>query len=654
MMTRFSLRNQLLAMALAVALVALVSSGIALFFLDRASALAQLTQELTSTAKLLANRSSAALVFLDEPTAQENLRAVAGVQQVGSVCLFDQEEKVFASFSQKNDVPLPCTALLSNDNPAVVRVEVPVLDKDRVVGTLRLISVVNPLVDRMLGQLLSLGLALGSAFVLSVLLAVRLQRTIVEPIAQVRDVATAVVETGDFGLRAPDLGAHEVGRLASAFNTMLTTLAKQNSDLAQSESYTRKLFHESPISQVLIDASTGRFTDCNQTAVQQLGFTDRAELMATNPIKVSSSLQAEGVDARTAMGRFFEQLNAHGVMLSEWEFVRPDETTWQGMVHAMYLLSDKHRLIHVSVQEITQRKLAEAALSQLNLELENRVAVRTSELASANESLKSTLATLKHAQDELVQRSKLASLGSLVAGVAHELNTPLGNSILVASSLLESAQSLDRGFQAGALTRSGAARSVQVLIDGLMLLSRNLGRASELIVHFKQVAVDQASGNRREFDLSRVVVEMVETLRPQFKHTPHRITTEVPDGIVMQSYPGPLEQVLTNLVMNGLIHAFDDHAQGVITIRASLGDDAQVRIQVSDNGSGIADEHLAKVFDPFFTTKLGQGGSGLGLHIVYNIVSSTLGGHIRVTSQQGSGTTFAVEVPLIAPTGVVP
>jgi PAS domain S-box-containing protein len=295
-----------------------------------------------------------------------------------------------------------------------------------------------------------------------------------------------------------------------------------------------------------------------------------------------------------------------------------------------------------------KRNEDEAALVSLNSELEDRVRQRTREISDANTQLRDTLATLQVAQEELLRSEKLSSLGSLVAGVAHELNTPLGNSLTVATTLADRLREFDREFKSGSLRRSTLSDFIGFTRQASDILSSSLLKASELITHFKQVAVDQASAQRRPFDLAEVVGDVVLTLQPLFKATPHRIAVEIPPGISMDSFPGPLGQVLTNLVNNALFHGFNGIAAGSVHISATPQGD-HVRIQVTDNGRGILPEHLSRVFDPFFTTRLGQGGSGLGLHIVYSIVTRVLGGRIMLASQPGAGTTFNLELPVIAP-----
>jgi signal transduction histidine kinase len=301
------------------------------------------------------------------------------------------------------------------------------------------------------------------------------------------------------------------------------------------------------------------------------------------------------------------------------------------------------------IAAIGERKRADEALRRLNLDLEHRVQHRTQELAESNAQLNEALDTLKRAQQELVRSEKLASLGSLVAGVAHELGTPVGNSVTVASTLADRTRAFADEVTGGRLRRSSLNDFVTQAQQASDLLVRNLLSASELIGRFKRVAVDQTSAQRRRFDLAETLEEVVATLRPQIKKTPHRIDLAVPNGTDMDSYPGPLGQVIVNLVNNALVHGFDGVAAGVVRIAASVEASDRVRVTVADNGCGIPDEHHSRIFDPFFTTRLGQGGSGLGLHIVFNIVTRVLGGRISVTSRPGEGARFVLDLPRVAP-----
>lgn len=283
-----------------------------------------------------------------------------------------------------------------------------------------------------------------------------------------------------------------------------------------------------------------------------------------------------------------------------------------------------------------------AAQSRQMEDIERAVDERTRELRDA-------LDTLRRAQDELVRSEKMAALGGMVAAIAHEINTPLGNSLTVATTLGERIDDFAKLLNGTELRRSTLREFSAKFVAGNHLLTANLTRAAELIGSFKRVAVDQTSERRRAFDLATTVAEIVTMLRPTYKKTGHRIETEIPPGVAMDGYPGALGQVLTNLVTNAVLHAFDGRDNGVITIAITEAGAETVVLTVTDDGVGIAGEVLPRIFDSFFTTKLGSGGSGLGLHIVYATVTKVLGGRIGVESRPDVGTTFSIALPRRAP-----
>lgn len=293
----------------------------------------------------------------------------------------------------------------------------------------------------------------------------------------------------------------------------------------------------------------------------------------------------------------------------------------------------------------TELKQAEEALRKLNEELEQRVEARTTELRETNRSLQESLETLQRTQSQLVQSEKMAALGSLVAGVSHEISTPVGIGVTAASHLDQKSREIERRYREGEMTRSDLERYLKTACQSSEMILGNLRRAADHIQSFKQVAVDQASGDKRRFKLKEYLDEILLSLHPKLKRTTHTITVNCSDGLEIESYPGAFSQIITNFVLNSLNHGFEDKEHGHITLDIIYQNDA-LQLRYSDNGKGIPHEECLRIFEPFYTTKRGQGGSGLGLHIVYNLVTQRLNGHITCESMPGIGTTFLIQVPL--------
>ncbi|OGB33537.1 MAG: histidine kinase [Burkholderiales bacterium RIFCSPLOWO2_12_FULL_61_40] len=287
----------------------------------------------------------------------------------------------------------------------------------------------------------------------------------------------------------------------------------------------------------------------------------------------------------------------------------------------------------------TQRKLKQVMLRHSQAEEAARTAAAKTEQAYAE---------LQSAQQSLLQSEKLASLGSLVAGVAHEINTPVGITLTSASVLLESTQKLQNTLASGVIRKSEIVAYTELATESVQLIVSNAERAAHLIQSFKQVAVDQTSEQRRQYALKSYLDEVMSSLHPVLRKARAQVTITCPSTIFLDGYPGAMAQVLTNLTMNALTHAFKDEAGGKIEILAELEGET-VCMRFCDDGCGIAPEHLGKVFDPFFTTRRGLGGTGLGLNIVFNIMVKQFGGTITVNSALGKGSCFVLQFPRISP-----
>ncbi len=282
-----------------------------------------------------------------------------------------------------------------------------------------------------------------------------------------------------------------------------------------------------------------------------------------------------------------------------------------------------------------------------NLTLEKRVEERTAELREVNEEMSGALTHLTDAQDKLIQSEKLSALGALVTGVAHELNTPIGNGLTTVSYVAQSTKQIKKQVAQG-ITRSDLEKYLDEMEEGSQIVNNSLEKASSLVRSFKQISVDRSTSQRRSFIIKEIFVDTLRTLAPLLQEHDHTFTLNVPDNIKMDSYPGPLGEIVNNLVLNALHHGFKERDNGTVQVDVSSEDD-NVRFVFMDNGVGISESDLDHVFDPFFTTSLGQGNNGLGLHIVHNIVTAALGGTISIDSQVDSHTTLTMEFPRVSP-----
>ncbi|MBI3229264.1 MAG: GAF domain-containing sensor histidine kinase, partial [Burkholderiales bacterium] len=253
---------------------------------------------------------------------------------------------------------------------------------------------------------------------------------------------------------------------------------------------------------------------------------------------------------------------------------------------------------------------------------------------------------LQETKAQLVAQEKLAALGGLVAGVAHELNTPIGNSMLMASALQLKVEATRERLRNQSLRLAQLTEFLADAEQGASLISKSLLTASALVASFKQVAVDRTSEIRREFDLRQTCQELVATMMNQIRQAGHQFSLDMSEGIIMQSYPGPLGQVLGNLISNAVRHAFPNEQKGKMRLFCPPTKAGWVQIRFCDNGCGIPEADLKRIFDPFFTTRMGQGNCGLGLSISHNIVTGLLGGNLRVDSKLMQGTCFILDLPL--------
>ncbi|TFW30392.1 sensor histidine kinase [Duganella callida] len=457
------------------------------------------------------------------------------------------------------------------------------------------------------------------------------------------------VALGDYSEALPVRGTDEIALFARTLNAMSEAMRERIARLEQSE-------HR-------LSESEARFKTLFEMAPLPLTVSDRdGHIMAAN-----RALRATfGPAADNLIGKRSDQVPFWASPLERqriWKMYR-DEGAVQGAVAGVLLPDgsvgsvaiwsssltlDGNPAIIWALLDLTEELNAKRELKELNTSLETRVRERSAALERANADLSAALQTLQHTQHELLASEKMASLGSLVAGIAHELNTPIGNSLLASTALRDRVSEFDARMAAGALRRSELSAHLEEVRTASELISGSLHKAAELISSFKQIAVDQTNDQRRAFDLRAAVQDTIATYMPRLRRVPCEVVLEIPPGVMFDSYPGSLYQILNNLITNALAHAFDSRQGGTIRIRAQITYDDIVELSFSDDGCGMIDDVLKRVFDPFFTTKMGQGGTGLGMNIVYNIVTGVLGGRIAIESAPGAGTTVRMLLPRVAP-----
>jgi PAS domain S-box-containing protein len=318
-----------------------------------------------------------------------------------------------------------------------------------------------------------------------------------------------------------------------------------------------------------------------------------------------------------------------------------DERFWNTYWHPLRSPSGEIVGINVAAEEITERKRAEAALQ-----------ASEREIRSARDAAEAALRNLQETQNFLIEAEKLAALGRLVAGVAHEINNPVGTSLTVASSFERKASAFTAEVARGGLKRSSLNEFLDICHTASTQLISNLTRAAELVKSFKQVATDRNQSNQRIFDLGDLTEQVFVSLRPSLGKQGVTLNVECQPGLTMNSYPGPYGQVLTNLLLNSIAHAFPGGNGGNVDVKAQASGHDHVEIVFSDDGCGMSLDVRRKAFDPFFTTRRDQGGTGLGLHIVHSIVANCLGGRLNLDSEPNKGTKIQIILPRVAPSAV--
>lgn len=474
--------------------------------------------------------------------------------------------------------------------------------------------------------IVSIFVVLLAGFFFSWVLSSRLTVPIDAIVANVQRIAQ-----GDLTRRLNIVQDDELGRLGNSINAMTEQLNNLHENLRESAEYYRALIENSSDITMVLDQE-GRLLYGSPAIKRVLGYDP--DSLVGKPVND----YMESLPNNSAVGELLHRQEDSRPNYVEYPIRHADGSVRILEGVGSVVKTGRFSGIIVNSRDITERKLAAEHIEQLNEELEQRVRDRTAELEESLENLRRT-------QNHLIQTEKMASLGSMVAGAAHEINTPLGIAVTAISNMDRIIDDFIRIDQSGTLRRQDLDALIDNLKAGCDIIEPNLERAARLVRSLKQVSVDQTNANMRRFRVAAYMDEVLVSLQPRLKKTNIIIDIECDSDLQITSDPGALAQILTNLIANSLEHAYEPHQNGKIVISARIDGDNFV-LQYCDDGKGMAREVCDRVFEPFFTTRRGSGGTGLGLHVVYNLVTAQLHGEIECASEWGVGTVFHIRLPL--------
>lgn len=499
---------------------------------------------------------------------------------------------------------------------------------------------------------------LSAVAVLIVALAVSylfLSRTVIRPIRQLRSGTEELIR-GNWSKRLDIAYPNELGELAAAYNVMAENLEREKCErdaalvsLAASENKFSKAFmHYADVIGIIriadrkiIEVNAAFYEIFGYAPEEVIGYTTRE--VGVIPSTPEQLQRIEDVYRGIAEGGSIRNLEA------EWR--TKDGVLRKGLWSGEQIEINGERCLIFAWKDISELKAAQTALQEINEQLECKVEMRTQELTALNEELRASneelsdaLAALHTAKEQLIHSEKMAALGALVAGVAHEINTPLGVGLTAASHLSDISNQLKSAYNDKRLTLRQLDEFVEDCSEAARITQMNLERAAKLVQSFKQVSADQSSESRRVFNVKTYMEEILLSMQPYFKKTRHRVNVECVEELNVDGFPGTFSQIITNLLMNSLLHGYEETDEGTITIRIYAAAE-NLSIEYTDDGKGMSEEIRTRIFEPFFTTRRGAGGVGLGLFIVYGIITEQLNGSIRCESESGRGTTFHIRFP---------
>lgn len=421
-------------------------------------------------------------------------------------------------------------------------------------------------------------------------------------------------------------------------------LQESNHLLAREQALYNVVYNNSLDGISIFSLKENSFVDCNRKLLEMLNVDSKKDVYDKSPKDFSPEFQPDGEKSFSKIKRMIQTTIENGSNFFEWKHKKLDGQEFWTEISLIYIKLVDEELIYTIWRDIDGRKKSEEQIEEKNIQLEEFNHTLEKRVKEKTKELEDNYQNLKNAQAQLIQSEKMASLGSLVAGVAHEINTPIGIALTASTYAIKELETLKKSYKSETMSEEEFLSYLEDTKTANDSIHKNLNKAVELIKSFKQVAVDQTSDELREFGLKKYMEEILLSLHNQIKKTRTTVKIDIDSKLTIKSNPGAFSQIFTNLIINSIIHGFrNGKEEGNITIFASL-EDTKLKIIYDDNGKGVDQETQKKIFDPFYTTNRSQGGSGLGMNIVYNLVTKKLNGSIVIEEKKEKGIRFVIDI----------
>lgn len=481
-------------------------------------------------------------------------------------------------------------------------------------------------------------------------------KSVLKPILSLTEISKKIT-SGKLDTKIDIDGAIELKDLASNFNIMRNKIVKDIDKLKENDEKinkfnknlqkevnerTKELLEQKETFETLFnDSSDGlsllkgeKFIDCNKALLDMLGCKTKEEFLSLTPYDVSPTKQPDGQSSEKKSKEVIKKCLDEGSVNFEWVHLKANKKSFWVEILLTKIIINHEVVIYAVWRDIQDKK-------ELELQLHNR----SLDLQESNDELEVMVENLKETQNKLIESEKLAGLGSLVAGVAHEINTPVGIGLTGSSHFEYLNEEINEKYKNKEMTEEDFEGYLESSSSLAKLINSNLLRTAEIIKNFKQVAVDQTSEQKRSFRVKEYIKGILISIDSITKQKEIDFKIDCNDDLEITSYPGLFAQIITNLVSNSIIHGYDNKKEGVVSFKIKETNRI-LYLEYCDDGKGIPQKNLIKIYEPFFTTNRKRGGSGLGLNIVYNLVTINLKGTIECISEEGVGTTFKISIPI--------